>query len=195
MNNPRLKHVFAAFDALNATDPYHSEYQGKQYGKEYLYSQHMHARLEQFCPSASEALSIAAYSQHIQRWKILRTDYPEGRAGYKRWRTDLAKFHANTAAGVLIDLDYDADTIERVKSLLQKQGLKRDPETQTLEDVICLVFLEHYLEDFAVKHEEEKLIVIIQKTWKKMSEDGHNAALALPLAEPMLDIIKKALSE
>ena len=192
--SPSLDQAFAAFDKANQEDPNQETVNGKSHPKECLYAQRMTERLNVFNPEASAALQLAARSQHIQRWKIARKDYPEGRQGYKRWRSDLAKFHADTAGNLLADLNFDEETIARVKDLLQKKQLKRDPEAQALEDVICLVFLEYYLEDFATKHSEEKLIDIIQKTWRKMSEQGHAAALQLPLGDTMLALVQKALA-
>jgi len=154
----------------------------------------MYEQLQNFAPNANELLTIAAYSQHIQRWAIPRSDYPMDRPGYKRWRTNLAQFHAETTAKLMLELDYSDEDVERVKYLLQKKGLKRDPDTQALEDVICLVFLAFYLEDFACKHTEEKLIGIIQKTWKKMSDSGHQAALKLPLKADLGALVEKALA-
>ena len=151
--------------------------------------------LAQFCPDASIDLQLAARCQHICRWKIPRSDYPMDRQGYKRWRTDLALFHGATAATILAQQGYDEDVINRVKDLLLKRGLKRDDEVQILEDVICLVFIQHYLADFASKHDEAKLLDIIRKTWNKMSEKGHGAALALPLPNDLLTLIGKALNE
>lgn len=191
---PNLNDAFAAFDQANQQDPNLETVNDQPHPKEWLYGQRMSQCLQKFCPEASAALQLAARSQHIQRWKIARTDYPEGRQGYKKWRSDLAGFHADTAGALLSDLHFDNATIARVKDLLQKKQLKRDPEAQALEDVICLVFLEHYLADFAAKHSEEKLLGIIRKTWKKMSAEGHQAALNLPLEPAMLTLVQKALS-
>ncbi len=193
-SSPNLNDAFAAFDQANQQDPNLETVNGQPHPKEWLYGQRMSQCLQKFCPEASTALQLAARSQHIQRWKIARSDYPEGRQGYKKWRSDLARFHADTAATILSDLHFDNETITRVKDLLQKKQLKRDPEAQALEDVICLVFLEHYLADFATKHNEEKLLGIIQKTWKKMSAEGHQAALNLPLEPAMLALVQKALA-
>lgn len=180
-----LQTVLDKADAINAQCPE---------DKEVIYSQRMLQQLQAFMPEASETLTIAAYCQHIKRWAIPRSDYPMDRSGYKRWRTDLGKFHAETTATLMRESGYTEEDVSRVEYLLQKKGLKRDPDTQALEDVICLVFLEHYLEDFASKHSEEKLISIIQKTWNKMSEKGHNAALELPLKNHLTDLVKKALT-
>ena len=132
-------------------------------------------------------------AQHIQRWRIPRDTYPKDRQGYRRWRTELGKFHAQTAGAILRDVGYDEAIVERVAALLRKERLKTDPECQLLEDVICLVFLEHYFEDFAGQHDEEKLIGIIRKTWNKMSERGHRAALELALPEHLKSLVGKAL--
>jgi hypothetical protein len=119
----------------------------------------------------------------------------QGREGYLLWRRSLADFHAETAAGILRQVGYDDSVIERVRSLLRKQNLKRDADMQCLEDVICLVFLEYYLDDFAGRHEDDKLVKILRRTWNKMSEQGHQAALTLQLPEHVQQLIGKALQQ
>ncbi len=81
-----------------------------------------------------------------------------------------------------------------MKFLVQKRQIKRNPETQTLEDVICVVFLKYYFTDFEAKHNEEKIIDIVQKTWKKMSEKGQRSALTIDFPENILTILKKSLA-
>ena len=189
----KLEQALAAFDQLNSQDPNQIDNNGGKIAKEQLYSQRMYSRLVQFKPDASEALILAIYSQHIQRWKIARDTYPMTRSGYKQWRQRLAEFHAETAAAVLSKLDYDQAIINKVQYLLQKKGLKRDEDSQALEDVACLVFIEHYLAEFAEKHSEEKLIDIIRKTWRKMSEKAHQAALDINLPEMLKVLIAKAI--
>jgi len=189
----KLEKTLAAFDTANAQDPNTEMVSGQLTPKELIYSQRMTEHLHQFLASPSEALQLAARSQHICRWKIPRSDYPMDRQGYKKWRLDLAVFHGNTAGEIMQANGYEEADIQRVKDLLLKRSLKRDDEVQALEDVVCLVFLEYYLEDFASKHDEAKLIDIIQKTWNKMSEHGHSAALKLPLSETMLALVTKAL--
>lgn len=191
----KLQQVIGAIDSCNEKDPnLELDDDGNKLPKELLYSQRMSAVLEQYFPDASDHLRIAARAQHIERWTSKRTDYPEGRAGYKKWRAELGLFHASRTADCMKEVGYDDSEIDRVKYLVQKRGLKRDSETQALEDIICIVFLKHYLDDFAKKHNEEKLIDIIQKTWKKMSEYGHKIALELDYADEMLALIKKALA-
>lgn len=190
----RLDQTLAAFDTANQQDPNLESVNGQMVAKEWIYAQRMSARLHVFCDNPSETLQLATRAQHICRWKIPRSDYPMDRTGYKKWRMDLAVFHGETAGRIMDQHGYDNESIERVKDLLLKRGLKRDEEVQVLEDVICLVFIEFYLEEFAQKHDEAKLIDIIRKTWNKMSEKGHAAALKLPLPEAMLQLVTKALA-
>lgn len=190
----RLENTLNAFDHANLQDPNTKMVDGEVVAKEWIYGQRMSTQLHKFCNAPSEVLQLAARSQHICRWKIPRNDYPMDRSGYKKWRLDLAQMHGDIAGELMTQQGYDETTISRVKDLLLKRSLKRDDEVQALEDIVCLVFLEFYLEDFASKHTEKKLIDIIQKTWNKMSAKGHEAALQLPLSSDMLALVTKALS-
>jgi len=182
------------FDSANSKDPFEESSQGKIYPKELLYAQRMSDKLQAFEPNASEPLRLTARCQHICRWEIPRDSYEMNRKGYLTWRRDLAKFHANKAAEILKEVGYTDDIIDQVTFLLQKKQLKKNEETQLLEDVICLVFLEFYFEKFAKKYSEEKLIDIVQKTWAKMSNKGHEAALKLAYSEFSSALIQKALA-
>lgn len=186
--------AIAAFDKANRADPNQEIWQGKPYPKELLYGQRMTECLNDFEPDASEALQLAARCQHICRWEIPRSDYPMDKAGYHAWRNFLKKYHAEKAGNIMESVGYESDIIKAVQKLLQKKQLKRNPDTQTLEDVICLVFLKYYLASFSTHYSEEKLIDILQKTWRKMSEKGHQAALQLPLSEEMTNLVGKALA-
>src|SRR5690606_1953193 len=137
---------------------------------------------------------IAARAQHICRWKIARNEYPMDRVGYLKWRETLKKMHAEITSGILKEVGYDTEFIDRVSFLILKKLIKKDDESQTLEDVICLVFLEYYFEEFAEKHEDEKLIDILQKTWVKMSDKGHSEALKIKYSEKSLSLVKRALA-
>jgi hypothetical protein len=189
----RLDEALRRFDEANAGDPNHEMVDGQPLPKELVYGQRMSARLAVFAPDAPETVKLAARAQHIRRWEVPRDTYPEGRAGYLKWRTDLYKRHGDIAGAIMKDVGYDAGTIERVQTLLRKRGLKTDPDVQLMEDVICLVFLEHYFHDFAPKHPKEKLIAIVQNTWKKMTKKGHEAALALDYPPEDIEVIRKAL--
>ena len=190
----RFRRAVERFDAANAEDPNRELADGVDQPKELVYARRMTARLDRFRPGAPEAVRLAARCQHIRRWTIPRTDYPAGREGYRRWRTDLARFHAETAGAILRAVGYGDDVVARVGSLLRKERLKADPDVQLLEDVICLVFIDHYLADFAPKHDEETLSGVLRKTWRKMSEDGRRAALALDLPADLRSLVERAVA-
>ena len=191
----QLEKTLDLIDQANQQDPnIDTDHLGHAHPKELLYAQRMSHCLKHFNPHASEHLIIAARAQHIERWKSPRSDYPMDRSGYKKWRSQLGLFHATRTGELMAEAGYEDEDIKRTQYLVQKRGLKRDEETQCLEDVICLVFIEHYLEEFAQKHEEPKLIDIIQKTWAKMSESGHAAALEIPLSDAMSGLVGKALA-
>ena len=184
-----LAGAFADIDAANRQDP------NLEHGepKELLYSRRMSETLAEFAPQASANLQLAARAQHIERWILPRSDYPMDRAGYKKWRTELGRHHAQKTAEIMAARGFSQEDCDQVSDMLQKKRLKRDPEVQALEDVICLVFLQHYLDDFARKHDEAKLIDIIRKTWKKMSKDGHKAALTLSFSPESGALVQTAL--
>lgn len=190
----RFQTAIARLDAANAEDPNVETVDGVAHPKELLYAQRMTAWLDKLAPDASEALRLAARAQHIRRWAIPRRDYPMTRTGYLKWRTSLYRFHADTAGDILREVGYDDATIGRVQALLRKERLKADPEVQLLEDVVCLVFLRHYLVPFAAQHEDEKVVGILRKTWRKMSGRGRAAALDLDLAPAQRNLVARALA-
>ena len=194
MEDQQLNKAYEAFDKANSADPNKELVNNIETPKELIYGQRMTQVINNFAPESSIALKLAARSQHICRWESPRSNYEMNRVGYLTWRADLKKFHAKKASEILEDLKFDTDVIERVAFLLQKKKLKKDNDTQTLEDVVCLVFLEFYYEAFFQKHTDEKVIDIVQKTWKKMSEAGHAAALQLSYSDKGLSLIQKALS-
>ena len=193
-NSDKLQLAFRYFDEANAKDPNSEVFEGRDYPKELLYAIRMSDRLAKFAPNASEALKLTARCQHICRWEIPRDTFPMNRTGYLNWRQELKNFHARKASVILEKVGYQKEIIERVSFLLQKKKLKRDPETQTLEDVICLVFLEYYLEPFMEKHNEDKLVEILRKTWNKMSEAGRLAAKELRLSKDARLLIGRAVN-
>lgn len=193
MTTEKFHRAIALIDEKNSEDIHQDFDQGKSFPKELLYSKRMSKKLLEFKPDASEALKIAAHAQHICRWKIARETYPIDKIGYIKWREALKKMHAELTAEILNEVGYSQEFIDRVSFLIQKKLIKKDQETQTLEDVVCLVFLEHYLEDFASKHKDEKIIDILRKTWKKMSEKGHQEALKLNYSPKVKFLINKAV--
>lgn len=194
LDSARLTEAFRLFDAANSEDPnLETDAAGQPIAKEVLYAQRMSACLTRVAPNTPEAVQLAARAQHIRRWAIPRADFPMTRPGYHQWRNTLKKYHAELAGQLMAQAGYEPDMVERVQQLLQKLHLKDDPEVQLLEDVICLVFLEHYFLPFAAQHPEEKIIEIVQKTWPKMTERGHALALQLPFTPEALAIVSKAL--
>ena len=193
MSESQLQQAFALIDAINRTDPVTDLDAGVAQPKEWLYGLRMTACLAAFIPNASLALQIAARAQHIKRWTQLRSDYPLGREGYYQWRQSLARMHAHEAMAIARQVGCDNDEIVAIGRMLRKEKIKRDAQVQALEDVICLVFLQHYFSAFAAKHNDDKLIIIIQKTWQKMSATGQLAALKLPFSEAQQALLKRAL--
>ena len=195
----KFEKAIALIDAANSEDPNKVSEAGKEWPKELLYSHRMSDMLQRFAPDADDAMKLAIRAQHIQRWKSARSDYPMDRQGYLQWRTALYKFHAETAGQLLQQAGYDEDFINRVKQAVGKRGIKTNPDTQLLEDVTDLVFIEHYMLEFAGKHpeyDEAKWLEIIRKTWKKMSETGQQFALAgkIKLPDPLIPLIQKAVT-
>ncbi|MDD2701757.1 MAG: DUF4202 domain-containing protein [Sideroxydans sp.] len=198
MNASLYQAAIAAFDKANSEDPNLEVFEGKTYPKELLYAQRMTEMQERFAPDASQAVKLACRAQHIQRWKSPRSDYPMDKKGYMLWRTNLYKFHAETAGTLMKEVGYDDEMIARVKTIVGKKDLKSNPETQLMEDVVDLCFIEHYMLHFAEMkpdYSEEKWILIIKKTWDKMSDSAHEFALAgkIKLPEALVPLILKAI--
>ena len=192
-DDERLTAAFAAFDEANGRDPNLETLDGRGEAKELIYGRRMTTWLDRLYPDASMALKLAARCQHLERWTIPRKRYPEGRVGYLTWRRDLKLFHAERARDILLPLGFSEEATKRVGQLLRKEQLKSDPEAQALEDVVCIVFLVHYLADFSGRHGRPKVVDILRKTWSKMSPEGQAAALALDLEEETAALVQEAL--
>lgn len=190
----KLAQALAAIDAANSADPNVIVYGGEEQPKELCHSHLATEWLDRLAPDATEAQKLAARAHHLRRWEIPRDSYPKDRAGYLRWRTELGRFHAEETAKLLDEAGYDAETIERVKAIIRKRNLKSDPEVQTHEDVLCLVFLSTQLDMLAADLETEKLIEVLAKSLNKMSEEGRQQALRLSLNNAQRGILARALS-
>lgn len=191
----RFEAALAGIDDANRKDPNRVATDSEQMPAELVYGRRMSAMLDRVYPDASEALRLAVRAQHIRRWEIPRASYPMDRPGYLRWRKELGRKHAEWAGEILRACGYDEEEIARVGSLLRKENLRRDPETQALEDVAALVFLAHYAEDFAAKHPSDKVVAILVKTLAKMSEHGKAAAADLDLPAPVRTALTAAIAE
>lgn len=181
------------FDEENARDPNTAIFERERIPYELFYAQRLTEWVERLSPSASEELLLAARCQHLCRWLIPRSSYEMTRAGYLQWRADLKQFHARKAAEILAEVGYSPAVIERVRSLNLKRDLERDPEVQVLEDALCLVMLEHQLSELIRKTPPEKLIGILQKTWRKISPAAREAARKLPYPERERALLDAAL--
>ena len=185
MNPALFQEAIARFDAANAQDPR---------GLELPYAQRLSAWVDRLAPDASEPLRLAARAQHICRWMSPRESYPAGRIGYLKWREDLKQFHAEKAGGILREVGYEEATIARVQDLIRKRNFPRDPEGRVIEDALCLVFLETQFAETTGKTGEEKMIGILQKTWRKMTPQAREVALTLPMSPECRALVEKALA-
>ncbi len=194
MNEELLRTALQRFDALNAEDPRSLTVAGAERPRELVRADWLERWVLRLAPDASVPLRLAARSQHLQRWAIPREDYPEGRLGYLEWRKAVARHHAQLAATVLEELGLDATTRDALRAIQLKQGLKTNPDTQVMEDALCLSFLEHEFADFAEKYDDAKVIDIVRKTWRKMSAAGQAEALRLSLPDAARRLVEVALS-
>ena len=187
--------AIAAIDAANADDPNTIEVRGEVRPKEQAHAELMTEWLARLDPEATDAQVLAARAHHLRRWTIPRSAYPEGRAGYLRWRTALKKQHAEDVASILNGVGYDADTIDRTQRIIRKEGLSTDAQVQTHEDALCLVFLETQLAELADAQGDEKMIDIIRKTAAKMSPRALELAGSLRMRESDRALIARALGD
>lgn len=192
-----LDAIIRDIDAANADDPRTTEVDGvQQRPYEVVYSERMTARLLAMYPDASETLRIAARGQHIRRFDLPRSGYPEGKIGYNEWRKACREHHARLLGEIMAKHGRSAEEIERVAMLVKKEQLKKDRESQALENVVDVVFVEHYFDEFVGKYasyDDDKIIDIIGKTLRKMSPKGHQAALQLDLPERTRRLVMAAV--
>jgi hypothetical protein len=193
MTRSRLDDAFAAIDAANADDPNTIVVRGERRPKEQAHAELAVEWIRRLDPDPSDALLLAARAHHVRRWDIPRSSEPDGRAGYLKWKRRLQQHHADLVAQILGGAGVEPATIERVQSLVKKERLKSDPEVQTLEDALCLVFIETQFNDLTAQLGEEHMVDVVAKTLRKMTAAGRNAALELPLDDESTRIVSKAL--
>jgi hypothetical protein len=198
MTIENLNNTLSAIDEINRQDPNTILVNDEIQAKELVYGQQMTDCLKLYWPEANELLQIAVRAQHIKRWQLKRTEFAEGKAGYYQWRIAQGKFHAELTASIMLVQGYSLQESEQCAAIIRKENLGTNNDSQTLEDVACLVFLMHYFDEFAAKYTEQdneaKIVRIVQLTWKKMSEQGHDIALTLTLPDHLAAIVNKALS-
>ena len=186
MPSPSYDAACAAIDRANGEDP-------KKY--EVLYGRRMVEWAQRLAPQASEELLLAVRAQHIRRWTVPRSSFPEGRVGYLKWREGLKTFHADTLAAIMTEAGYDERAVEKSRSLIVRKNHAADAEGQTLEDAACLVFLQFEFAEFAAKTEPDKMVEILRKSWGKMSPAARTRALGLPLGPAELALVQRALEK
>jgi hypothetical protein len=191
----RFSEAFRRFDEENRKDPNLVMVEGVAQPQELLYAERLTEWVLRLAPEASEHLLLAARSQHIRRWTVPRASYEMTRTGYLKWRADLKQFHAAQSAEILGEVGYDEETIQRVWDLNLKKLLGRDTDSQILEDALCLVTLQYQLADLVAKTEPGKMIDILRKTWKKMSQTARDHALSLTYSDAEKRLIEQALSK
>jgi hypothetical protein len=185
VNDDEVKRVRARLDALNAQDPS---------SKSLAFSDRLEKWVMKLNAQPSAHLQIAVRGQHVRRWVIPRSEYPEGRSGYLRWREELKRMHARTVTDAMRAENCTERDVSLTRAIVQKQNLAENPDAQTMEDALCLVFLESQLEELSTKTPDEKMIEIVRKTWQKMSDAGRKTALALAIPSKHRKLIDRALS-
>ena len=166
----------AAIDAANAADPRSHD------GEPLALAQGRRAEewVVRLDPDASDALRLAARAHHLRRWALPRSDYPEGRAGYLRWRREQRERHARDLAAILDEARVDGPVSARAAQIVAKRGLGSDPEVQTFEDAVSLTFLETELRSVLDRLDDDtKAADILAKTMAKMSAAGREQAVAV----------------
>lgn len=181
MTDDRFARAIAAIDAANAQGPEVVVVRGREGPKEVLHAELATEWVRRLRPGAGEALLLAARGHHLRRWAVPRASYPAGRAGYLRWRRELHGRHARELGALLEGVGCDPATIARVQAIVRKEGLGSDPEVQTFEDALCLVFVETQLADVAARLEPATVRRVLAKTTAKMSAAGRAALAELPL--------------
>ncbi|KAJ9293573.1 hypothetical protein DTO271G3_7652 [Paecilomyces variotii] len=194
MSSSKYDLALRRIDEAHSADPNIVTVNGAQVPYELHYANKMTKYLDLHTPSASEPLRLAIRAQHLRRWEVPRSSYPQTKPGYFAWRTFLKKRQAELAEKICLESGYSETEAARVAALVRKEDLKQDQETQALEDVACLVFLDDQFEEFEKGYDEEKIISILRKTWGKMSERGHELALQIQMSDRAKELVGKALA-
>jgi hypothetical protein len=193
MPSRRFDATIAAIDSTNADDPNGLVIDGVARPKEQAHAELMTAWVLRLDPDADETQLLAARAHHLRRWTSARTDFPDGRAGYLRWRTALKARHADDVAAILTAQGYAAEAVDRVQRIIRKESIKTDPATQTHEDALCLTFLQTQFGELADKLGDDKTVAVVRKTLAKMSDAGRTQALGLALGPAERALVERAL--
>ena len=194
MEHERLDRLIERIDQLNSEDPNRELIDGVLAPRELVYARRLSAWVLRLCPSASEALRIAARGQHVCRWMIPRSQYPMTRQGYLRWRETLKTFHAERVTTLMQEGSYPPDIVQSVRSLIVKRCSPADPEAQALEDALCLIFFEIQYAPMRQKAPEDKLRDVVKKVWQKMSPKAREEVLRLALSDEDRAVLQRAIA-
>lgn len=192
-NSYSIEYLIHQLSVAHLQDPNMVKWNEEVYPAEWLYIQRIVERLEAFEQYASDELIVAANCQHLFRWEVERKTFPEGRIGYYQWRNYLSEYQSMKAKEIILNAGFEAEFADQVKVIVKKENIHMNQEAQTLEDVVCLVFLEYYLNEFMFDKSEESMATIILKTWNKMSERAQQEALKLDYSDGALSVLKKTL--
>ncbi|KAH9827745.1 hypothetical protein Tdes44962_MAKER09652 [Teratosphaeria destructans] len=191
----RFKTARAKIYEAHDQDPNrHTTSDGQPIPYETHYAQQMEAYLAKRSPDASDVLKLAVCGQHFRRWEVRRDSFPMTKLGYHGWRTHLKQRQAQQVSDILQECGYSEADVKRCISLIEKEGLRQgEEEVQVLEDVACLVFLDDQFDEFKDKHDEDKIVTILKKTWVKMSKQGQDLALQIPMTDECKALVGKAM--
>lgn len=181
-------------DAAHAADPKPAA-DGR--AAELVYADRVEAWVVRLVPAAPPLLRLAARCQHLERWSVPRSTFPDGKAGYLNWRKSLYGKQAARAQELLLAAGVSAAEAAEAATWVSKTALRTNPGTQALEDAACLVFLENEIGAFAAQHAgypEAKFVDILRKTWKKMSPAAQAAALGLQLPPGIAALVRAAVA-
>jgi len=188
-----LARAVAAIDAANSADPTTVVVRGEPTPLALAHGRLAMEWVQRLHPDAPDEWLLAARAHHLRRWELPRSDYPEGRAGYHRWKRDQRRRHADDVAALLAPLGFDGASIERVQSLVRRDTLAGDPAAQAVEDAACLVFIETQLADVAARFDRDHLIDVLRKTARKMSPAALAAAASIPVDDATAGLLGVAL--
>jgi hypothetical protein len=190
----RFDQAIEAIDRCNGDDPNTVLVDGVRRPKEVVHAERMTAWVQRLDPAAGELARVAARAHHLRRWVVPRDSFPDGRAGYLKWRTEQQRRHAAEVGEIMAAVGYDEDEIARVGEVIRKVRLRSDPVVQVHEDALCLVFMEMQFDELDERLGDEKMVDVLRKTLAKMSDAAKKEALAFPLTPAQQGLVSRALA-
>ena len=182
-------------DAAHAADPARAP-DGRP--AELVYGERTEAWVLRLVPAAPPLLRLAARCQHLERWLVPRSTFPEGKAGYLTWRRSLYVKQAERARALLLEAGVPAAEAAEAATWVSKTGLKTNPGTQAIEDAAVFVFLENEISAFAAQHADyprEKFVDILRKSWRKLSPAAQQMAGTLTLPPGIAELVQEATAQ